>query len=269
MELLTKQYNTEKREFDSKERTIVHYITTTAVDEYKEVVKPDGMDDSKFRAVLWNHSYGFSWFDDMTPPPSQLVIGKSLWRKKESGGVLAKTQFADTTLGNDVMKFNAEGLINSWSIGFKTKKKELDEKTGVTTILEWELWEYSSVIFPANPEAVNLMLTGAKDLNIKRVVQQEACTLELRARLKTNEDKLAELSSLVELMKTTDSGERSRTASDLENQIKQIKSELAKRVEIADIKRKHSLTKEDIIRSFAGAISSLTGKKIPINKLTF
>jgi hypothetical protein len=87
MELITKQYNTEKREFDPKERTIVHYISTTAVDEYKEVVKPDGMDDSKFRAVLWNHSYGFSWFDDMTPPSQRY---RQIALAEESGGVLAK-----------------------------------------------------------------------------------------------------------------------------------------------------------------------------------
>src|SRR5438552_11172884 len=166
----TKLFQSKSSEFNEKERSIVHYISTKNVDAYNEIILPEGMDDSRFKAVLWNHSYGISMFNPNVPPPSALVIGKSLWRVADDYGIKAKTKFADTPLGNDVMNFNKEGYINSWSIGFQPVKKDKDEKSGITTISKWFLYEYSSVIFPANNESVNLMLKDCKDLSIKQAL---------------------------------------------------------------------------------------------------
>jgi hypothetical protein len=73
-----KTYQTSNKEFNEKSRTIVHYISTAGVDEFGEILVPGGMDDSRFKAVLWSHSLGLSLLDDRIPPPSELVIGKSL-----------------------------------------------------------------------------------------------------------------------------------------------------------------------------------------------
>lgn len=174
MSLMQKIFKTANSEFSEKDRTIIHYISTKKPDEFGEVLEPKGMDDSRFKAVLWGHSLGMSILDDRIPPPSELVIGKSLWRRADDNGILAKTEFANTPLGNDVMRFNAEGLINSWSVGWKPKgAKQFDAKSGITYYPKWYLYEYSSVIIPANPEAINLMLKDAKSDGIKNILSRE------------------------------------------------------------------------------------------------
>src|SRR4030095_6366050 len=92
----------------------------------------------------------------------------------EKDGVIAKTEFAKTPLANDVMRFNAEGYINSWSVGWKPKgTKKHNPETGVTVYSNWYLYEYSSVIIPANPDAVNLMLKDASSLSMKSLLVKE------------------------------------------------------------------------------------------------
>jgi hypothetical protein len=172
--MLHKTYKTENKEFSEKDRTIIHYISTKNADEFGEVLEPGGMDDSRFKAVLWSHSLGRNLLDDRIPPPSELVIGKSLWRRADENGVMAKTEFADTPLGNDVMRFNAEGYINSWSVGWKPKGAKLaDKSTGITFYPKWYLYEYSSVILPANPDAVNLMMKDAKSDGMKNLLKHD------------------------------------------------------------------------------------------------
>jgi len=174
MNLNHKLYNTTNKEFNESSRTIIHYISKSGVDEFGEVLVPGGMDDSRFKAVLWSHSLGLSLLDDRIPPPSELVIGKSLWRKAEDEGVLACTEFANTPLGNDVMRFNSEGYINSWSVGWKPKgAKQFNKDAGITVYPKWYLYEYSSVIIPANPDAINLMLKDAKSDGMKNILGRD------------------------------------------------------------------------------------------------
>ncbi|HJY63110.1 MAG TPA: HK97 family phage prohead protease [Ignavibacteria bacterium] len=181
MQILHKTFKTSNKEFNSSLRTIIHYISKAGVDEFGEVLVPGGMDDSRFKAVLWSHSLGLSLLDDRIPPPSELVIGKSLWRKADDDGVVACTEFANTPLGNDVMRFNAEGYINSWSVGWKPKgAKQFNSETGITVYPKWYLYEYSSVIIPANPDAINLMLKDAKSDGMKNILGREREVLELK-----------------------------------------------------------------------------------------
>ena len=184
MDLKHKLYSTTNKEFNEKSRTIIHYISTAGADEFGEMLVPGGMDDSRFKAVLWSHSLGLSLLDDRVPPPSELVIGKSLWRKAETDGVVACTEFANTPLGNDVMRFNAEGYINSWSVGWKPKgAKKFDPETGFTVYPKWYLYEYSSVIIPANPDAINLMLKDAKSPGMKNILGREQEIIGLKNEL--------------------------------------------------------------------------------------
>lgn len=203
--MFIKTISNEFKEFNEKERTITHYISTPQVDAYNEVLIPDGMDDSRFKAVLWGHSLGSNWLSDSVPPPSELVIGKSLWRKRSEDGVKAKTQFADTPLGNDVMYFNQAGLINSWSVGWQPKgDKTFDEKTRVTTYPKWYLYEYSSVIIPANSGAVNLMLQETKSLHLKNILTYQQNYLSMEEQLKgfkLETDKIKTLQDEIELLK--------------------------------------------------------------------
>lgn len=260
MELEQKEYTSlPPSQFNEKERSLVHYISTTTVDEYNDIVVPSGMDDSTFRAVLWNHSYGINWLNDMTPPPSDLIIATSSWRKPDDRGVLAKTVFMDTPLGNDVMRFNAEGAINAWSIGYKTVEKLTNEDTDIRTILKWKLYEYSSVIFPANPDAENLMLKSATSPILMKSIKMGASINFMRKRLESSEKELAELRQLYSELASKDTSTVSVTA--LQEKINAIENTLKTNGEIVAVKSKYKLTSEDVLAAFGGAISKTFGVK--------
>lgn len=170
MEKRTKDFiESEIREANDSERSIVHFISTETTDRYGDVVRVNGMDDtsySKNPIVLWGH-------DSKSMP-----IGKSLWRKQSEKdgvkGILAKTQFADTQMGNDVYGLWKGGFINASSIGFiPSEYTPLDKGYDFT---KWELLEYSIVPIPANPDALRLALD-------KGIVSDEKLRGELEAKL--------------------------------------------------------------------------------------
>ncbi len=137
------------RKFNDKERTIIHYITTKIVDRFGDIVYPDGMDDTDYRknpVVLFAHD------------SRKLAIGKNIWLKKDSKGILAKTQFADTELGHELYRLNRDGFLNAWSIGFTIPEGGSEIIDGINHIKKWILLEYSNVPIPANPECLNLIL---------------------------------------------------------------------------------------------------------------
>src|SRR5690606_38616372 len=109
----------------------------------------------------------------------------------DTEGVLAKTIFANTPLGNDVMAFNRDGLLTSWSVGWLPKgDKEYNEETGVWTFKEWYCFEYSSVIFPANNEAVNLsgyetMYKEALSPNFKMLIKSHVDYINIKSETST------------------------------------------------------------------------------------
>ena len=138
----------EERSVNTTDRTVTGLITTNAIDRYGEVVEAKGMNDSAYEknpVVLLGHNH------------ATLPVGKNLWRKTQSKGVLAKTQFVDNDIGNELVKFYDEGFLNAFSIGFIPTKwidgNQKDEKW-IRKFTEWELLEYSAVSIPANPEAL-------------------------------------------------------------------------------------------------------------------
>jgi len=171
MKIHKKTFVSEKKDFNEAERTIKHYISTDTIDRYGEILNPKGMLDenySKNPIVLYSHNLGFF----STPEPSKAIIGKSLYRAVEEHGVVAKTKFADTSLANDVMIFNKEGFMNTWSVGWMPLS-EPESRNGSDYFKEWELLEYSAVIIPANPDAVNLMFKEFKSEEMKGILTNE------------------------------------------------------------------------------------------------
>lgn len=166
------------KEINDAEKAITHYISTPQIDSYNDVMKQNGMDDSKFKYVLWQHSLGQSIFSDVTPKPSDLIIGESKWRKPDEIGVLAKTNFLPTPLGQDVYNFNKSGILKYWSIGWREKEEPVIEKQDNKRIQiynKWFLYEYSSVLFAANEGAsnvdvINEMKNSAKDEMFKKSI---------------------------------------------------------------------------------------------------
>ena len=232
MKIQKKIFVSEKKDFNESERTIKHYISTDTIDRYGEILNPKGMFDenySKNPIVLYSHNLGFF----STPEPSKAIIGKSLYRAVEEHGVVAKTKFADTPLANDVMIFNKEGFMNTWSVGWMPLTVP-ESKNGADYFNEWELLEYSAVIIPANTDAVNLMYKELRSEEMKGILtneyfnsERDKIIEELSIRLRKIEGAIdvaemkKELESKIEIISSDFSGKFAGIAGD----IKQIKDQ--------------------------------------------
>lgn len=91
-------------------------------------------------AMLWQH--------DSTQP-----IGVWTAIEEDDNGLRVEGKLADTTLGTDVAKLLKMGALKGLSIGYCTRKASFDEKTGVRSLLDVDLFEISPVTFPANDMA--------------------------------------------------------------------------------------------------------------------
>ena len=146
-----------QKETDDKERTIVSYVSSETKDRSNDIIRLDGLKTEGYKKnpiVFADH--------DHTKP-----IGKNLWLKiGDVDGkkmLIAKTKFNSTQLGNDRYELHRDGFLNAWSVGIIVKAyKEFDD--GGWDITESELYEYSSVGVPANPDAVDI--NKIMDLNI-------------------------------------------------------------------------------------------------------
>lgn len=167
-----KSYTTENNSFDENERSVISFISTISPDRYNEIVLPDGVDTKNYEknpVVLLNHN-------------SPLPIGKNLWIKKEATGLKAKTQFADTELGNDLMKLYRDGFMKAFSIGFIPKIVDTDEQKRLIH-KESELLEYSAVTIPANQDALMLSYKSVNSKELKEILERDIKEIEIYERM--------------------------------------------------------------------------------------
>lgn len=140
-------------QFDEGERAAVSYITTRDIDRDGEIVEPDGADVAAFLknpVVLWAHDY------------RSLPLGRAMWIKSDSKGLIAKTQYASHEFAEKVYQYRKEGMPLAQSIGFVPLEWEdnpSDTKGCRRRYRKWALLEYSDVPVPANPEALNIAVS--------------------------------------------------------------------------------------------------------------
>lgn len=132
-----------------------HASTFGNIDLVDDIVEPGAFRESlaKFMPViLWQHD---RW--EPIGMPEEI-------REDEKGlfmvGALPKE---DTFVSGRVMPQMKIGSIKSMSIGFRPKKSDMDETTGIRRLIEIELREVSLVTFPANPMA---MISGFKSMGL-------------------------------------------------------------------------------------------------------
>lgn len=148
---------------DKEDRTIVAIGSTEDIDRAKEVIEINAWNIDNYLknpVILLNHN------------PDSLPIGKALWVKKDKRGLLFKIQFADTTIGNEVYKLYKDGIMNTFSVGFKPKKatRNMD---GVRVFEDVELLELSCVTIPCNPNAVVLEKSYMNEIKKKDINSDE------------------------------------------------------------------------------------------------
>lgn len=201
----------DKPERLKSERAIVHFISTPQIDRQRDIMNPKGMDDKEFSnspSVWYNHNYHYD--------PSALPIGKSLWRKKQEEGVLAKTQFATTLLADEVYTLHESDFMNTWSIGFRPVKDKngvtekdsivFDEAKNITTWNKWNLIEYSSAPIAANVSALD-QVKQLQDMNFKsheitEMIKSVSLEVGINNQLTLMKGDIEELKNLKSLLET-------------------------------------------------------------------
>lgn len=94
-------------------------------------------------------------------------LGKPSVLKEDNYGLYFEAAIIDTEIGEDILKLYDNGLINQHSIGFSTIKEtrvEEGNQKPYYQIQEVKLYEFSSVLWGANPETPFL---GLKSMDAK------------------------------------------------------------------------------------------------------
>jgi len=133
---------------DEEKKTVTAYVSTYEWDRTDERFAKGAwrMDNFKRNPVVMA-------FHDYNRPP----IGKAIHIEEDDKGLLATTQFADTTDGEMMFKLFKGGFLSAFSVGFAPRKwimEPIDAERKGITYQEAELLEYSAVGIPANPGAI-------------------------------------------------------------------------------------------------------------------
>jgi HK97 family phage prohead protease len=134
-------------------------------DSYKEVVKPgafrkslaDWKKKGKLPVMLWQHD------------SSQPIGIYTVMREDEHGlyveGRLLIDSVAQAKEAHALLKV---GAIGGLSIGFVTRRSEMNNDTRVRSLIEIDLWEVSLVTFPANQQAGITLVKSADEIQTVR-----------------------------------------------------------------------------------------------------
>ncbi|MBF0892760.1 hypothetical protein HKD28_15315 [Gluconobacter sp. LMG 1744] len=129
------------------DRTATFIITTGTPDRDQDIVVPSGISIKQYlknRVVLWGHDQ------------SILPIAKCIDIRPVENGWQATVEFASASMNpmaEQVFQLVKGGFLNAVSIGFIPTDLELNDLGGYT-ITKSELFEFSIVNVPANPEAL-------------------------------------------------------------------------------------------------------------------
>lgn len=124
-------------------------ISDETKDRYDTIIRQSGWDLEAYvrnPVVLWMHN---SW---------GLPIARSSKPELVDGALYAEPDFSEARKSNplagSVEDMIRAGLLNAASVGWRTKKWSYDEETEQLYFDEMELYEYSIVTVPGNPNAL-------------------------------------------------------------------------------------------------------------------
>lgn len=138
------------------------WVSTEAIDRDGEIIRADGWRKPSLQSAK------FLLFHNQL----DLAIGKSYWtRSKEDDstkGLYTRGRFGPQPAGLAIGELYLNGDMDSFSVGFRWYKRIFDEQAdGVKKpfyeYIDQDLWEYSAVNVPANPEATIAMMGMLND----------------------------------------------------------------------------------------------------------
>ena len=154
----------EIKDIDVEKRIVTGYAAKFGnIDLHGDMIMPGAFSKTiKERGVNGKNEIWFLHDHDSSKP-----LGKPSVLKEDNFGLYFEAKIVDTEIGESVLKLYEEGLINQHSIGFSTIKEEKVEPKngkGYYEIQEIKLYEFSSVLWAANPETPFM---GLKSLDAK------------------------------------------------------------------------------------------------------
>lgn len=157
-------------ELDLEKRIVMGYAAKFGnIDLYGDMIMPGAF--SKTIKERGPEGKNEIWF--LHNHSSDKPLGKPQVLKEDNFGLYFEAKIVDTEIGEDILKFYEEGLINQHSIGFSTIKENLVDKSGSAPsyyeIQEVKLYEFSSVLWAANPDTPFL---GLKSLDSKGLTER-------------------------------------------------------------------------------------------------
>lgn len=149
-------------------------------DDYDDIVAPGAFARSlqewrakgRMPALLWQH-------DARTP------VGVWAEMREDQTGLRVRGELAPTQAGREAYALLKMGAISGLSIGFRTRKSQVNDETQVRTLVDVELWETSLVTFPANdPARVHVVKHGElpTEREFERWLRREAGFTEAQAK---------------------------------------------------------------------------------------
>jgi len=154
---ITKGYNDNVMDIDGEKRTVKAVVARfNNVDLDNDIIVPEavsktirerGPQGSKQILALIDHKADL-----------EHTIGKPKELYVEGDMLIAITPIVETKAGEDVIKLYEAGVINEHSIGFSTILSTMKDE--VRVIKELKLYEYSCVVWGANPETPTLGIKG-------------------------------------------------------------------------------------------------------------
>lgn len=140
-----------------EERVLNFRISSETPDSYNDVIKSDGWDLARFEknpVVLWAH-------DHRQPP-----VGQALSVGVDGDALVASAKFADAetyAFADTVYRLLKKGFLRATSVGFFPREWTFDEERGGYNFIANELFEFSIVPVPANPDALALAVKDGID----------------------------------------------------------------------------------------------------------
>lgn len=150
----------QEKRIDPETRTIDFIVSNATRDRDGDIVDPNGWELDRYRSnpvVLWAHN------------PGELPVARALSIGVEDNALRAVARFAtaeENPKADMVFRLYQGGYLNAVSAGFMPREFEMFEEDGRrgARFFKQELWEFSAVPIPSNPDA--LVMARSKGIDI-------------------------------------------------------------------------------------------------------
>lgn len=177
---IRKTFSAKVKKAKGEKRTLYVKISSPNPDRSNDVVMPKGVVLDNFErnpVVAAFHRY------DRAP------IGKAEEIRVTDDGITAKVVFTPKGINPEadmIYELNREGYMNAWSIGFMPKEWD-DRPEGGKLFRKWELYEFSAVLVPDNPDALTFI--RSKGFDPDKIIEEQKKVVKKKKAKKTKKAK--------------------------------------------------------------------------------